>query len=149
MLRRLHPLRAVPLLLAAACYEYVPAPNPAALVGQRVQLALTDSGTVALASQLGPSTESVEGTLLADSAGKYLIGMAVSRTRGGTEMDWRGERVAVAHALVASTTRRQFSPSRSVFAGGLAAAGLTGITVGLRGRGQSGGSPGGGRPIPQ
>jgi hypothetical protein len=72
----------------------------------------------------------------------------VSRNRSGNEMDWRGEQVSVAHPLVASLNERRFSTSRSVFASGLAIAGLTGITVGLRGRGSTSGTGGTGNKPP-
>jgi hypothetical protein len=91
--------------------------------------------------------EVIEGTLLADSAGSYRVGVLVTQTRAGSEMDWRGEPVSVSYALVASLAERRFSPSRTLFAGGLAAVGLTGVTAGLRGAGKSsGGDPTAGKP---
>jgi hypothetical protein len=115
-------------------------------MGRRVQLSLTDSGAVAMASKVGPSVEAIEGSLLADSAGAYIVAVAVTRTRGGSEIDWRGERVAVAHPLVSSFAERRFSRSRSTFAGALMTAGVVAVTVGLRGGGDSsGGVPGPGK----
>jgi hypothetical protein len=148
MLRHHRPLSALVVLLACSCYEYLPARNPTTLIGRRVELTLSDSGAVALASQVGPSTEALQGTLLSDSAGSYRVAMAVSRTRSGSEMDWRGEQISVAHTLVTSLNERRFSPSRSLVASGLAAAGLTGITVGLRGRGSASGNGGTGNKPP-
>jgi hypothetical protein len=92
-------------LLVSGCYEYLPARDPVALIGRRVQLSLTDSGTVALARQVGPSVEALEGTLLADSAGAYVIGVTLTRVRSGAEVDWRDERVSVPHSLVSSPPR--------------------------------------------
>jgi hypothetical protein len=148
MTRRTRPLLLLLSLLApggAACYEYLPARDAGALAGQRVQLSLTDSGAVVLASKIGPSIEAIEGSLLADSAGAYVVAVGLTRGRGGVESDWRGERLAVPHVLVASFARRQFSTSRSVFAGALMTAGLVAATVGLRG---GGGATGGGVPVP-
>jgi hypothetical protein len=150
MLQRDRSLIAAIALLCGGCYEYLPARDPATLIGQRVQLTLTDSGMVALASQVGPSTDLIEGTLLRESPGQYVLAMAVSRTRFGNEIDWRGEQVTVPRILAASIAERRFSRSRSVFAGGLAAVGIAGATVALRGAGSSGGSGGvGGKPTPQ
>jgi hypothetical protein len=133
-----------------ACYEYLPARTPASLLGQRVQLTLTDSGSVVMASRVGPSVDAIEGDLVADSAGSYVVGVTVTRARNGTESDWRGERVAVAHPLVASFAERRFSRSRSTFAGALMTAGIVAITVSLRGNGESsGGAPTPGRPSGQ
>jgi hypothetical protein len=109
-----------------------------------VQISLTDSGAVVLASKLGPSVDALEGTLLADTAGVYRVAVTQTRTRSGVETDWRGEDVPVAHGLVSSFGERRFSPSRSAFAGALATAGLVGVTVGLRGAGKGGGAP----PVP-
>lgn len=125
--------------LGGACYEYIPVSQSTPLLGRRVQVALTDAGAVALASQLGPSVESLEGTLLGDSLGTYRVGLIATRLRSGSGNDWRGEVIAVPHALVASLAERRFSTSRTLFAGGLAAAGAIGATVGLRGKGESSG----------
>jgi len=146
MIRR--PARSFPLLgalLLGACYEYLPARDSATLIGRRVQLSLTDSGTVALARQTGPSVEAIEGDLVADSADTYIVRVAVTRTRSGAETDWRGERVSVPHVLVSSFAERRLSRSRSTFAGALMTAGIVAATVGLRG---DGGSTGGGVPTP-
>jgi hypothetical protein len=147
MTRRTQPLLALCALFGLACYEYLPARDPGSLIGQRVQVSLTDSGSVVLASKVGPSVEAIEGDLVADSAGSYLVAVSVTRVRVGSETDWRGERVAIAHPLVASLAERRFSRSRSMFAGALMTAGVVGVTVGLRGGGESsGGVPGTGRP---
>lgn len=132
-------LGALTLLVAlgGGCYEYVPVSQPAPYMGRRVQIVLTDAGAVALASQLGPSVESLEGTLLGDSSESYRVGVIATRLRSGSENDWRGEIVTVPHALVSSLSERRFSTSRTLFAGTLAAAGAIGATVGLRGKGES------------
>jgi hypothetical protein len=143
MIRMTRPLLALCALIGTACYEYLPSRDPASLVDRRVQVALTDSGTVAMASQIGPSVDAIEGTLVGDSAGVYLVSVSTTRARNGVESDWRGERVRVAHPLVAMLAERRFSRSRSTFAGALMTGGITAITVALRG---SGGSTGGGVP---
>jgi hypothetical protein len=144
MTPRLRPFLACCFLLPVACYEYLPAPDPASLVGERVQLTLTDSGAVALASRVGSAAEAIEGDLVADSAGALVLSVALVRARGGTESDWRGERVVVPRPLVASIARRRFSRSRSTFAGALMTVGVVAITTGLRG----GGASSGGVPTP-
>jgi hypothetical protein len=146
MIRR--PSRSLPFLcalLVGACYEYLPARDSATLIGRRVQLSLTDSGTVAMGRQAGPSVEAIEGDLVADSGGTYIVRVMLTRTRNGAETDWRGERLNVSHALVSSFAERRLSRSRSSFAGALMTAGIVAATVGLRG---DGGSTGGGVPTP-
>jgi hypothetical protein len=133
-----------------SCYSYYPARDPALLVGGRASLALTDSGSVVLASKVGPGVIALDGTFAGDSGGNYLLYMAVARQRNGTETDWKGERVLVPRALVASLDQREFSASRSIFAAMLAAAGLIGITAALRGKGENTGTAnGGGVPVPK
>jgi hypothetical protein len=150
MTHRARPLLALCALLGSGCYEYLPARNPTSLLGQRVQLTLTDSGSVAMTSRVGPSVDAIEGNLVADSAGAYVVGVALTRGRSGAETDWRGERVVIAHPLVASFAERRFSRSRSTFAGALMTAGIVAITVSLRGNGESsGGVPTPGRPAGQ
>jgi hypothetical protein len=137
---------ALSLSTLAGCYEYRPATSPAQLVGHRVQLVLTDSGSVVLAGRIGSSIEAIEGSYQGDSAGAYLLRLSGARARNGIETDWRGEPVAVPHALVASMLERRFSGSRTTFAGSIAAVGLGAMTAALRGRGEGGG--GGPVPVP-
>lgn len=132
--------------LIAGCYEYVRADSPTTLIGRPVQLLLTDAGSTAEAGKVGAAIEALDGVLLADSAGTYVIAMRLTRSRFGEEADWRGEHVTVPTPYVASILERRYSRSRTTFAGGLAAAGILGATVALRGGGGS--SNGGGTPKP-
>src|SRR3712207_9482048 len=81
------------------CYAYRPIDSTPAPAGEDVRVALTDSGAVLLAAQLGPSTEAVSGRVLADSAGTYVLAVRATRRRGGADTDWKGERVAGARVL--------------------------------------------------
>lgn len=134
-------LLAAPLLLGTGCYEYVRTSAPASLVGQRVQVVLTDAGTAALGRQLGPNVEALDGGYVGDSSGTYLLSVVLTRTHNGEEVDWKGERVAVPQQFVSSFLERRFSRSRTAFAGGLATVGIVGATIALRG---TGGASGGG-----
>jgi hypothetical protein len=100
--------------LFSGCYIYHPVPETDPPPGERVRLTLTDSGTANLAAQVGRATEAVSGDLLGDSAGNYLVAVRSTRMRGGTEIDWRGEQVAVPRPLVASVEQRRFSRTRTV-----------------------------------
>lgn len=133
--------------LLSSCYEYVRTDNPTSLVGRQVQLVLTDAGTAAEAAMVGPSVEAIEGRYVALSEGTAVIAVTLTRTRSGQEVDWRGERVAVPMQHIASFLERRFSQSRTAFAGGLAAAGVIGATVALRGRGGASGSGSTPKPV--
>jgi hypothetical protein len=133
------------------CYAYYPARDPGSLQGHRASLALTDSGSVVLAPKIGASIVALEGRYAGDSAGAYLIDLAITRQRNGVEADWKGERIVVPRVLVASLEQRDFSAPRSALAGALAAVGLVAITAAIRGKGDNGtlGSGTGGKPVPQ
>ncbi len=113
-MRRSH-LFIIPLL--AGCYVYHPVAGSRPPATEEVRLALTDAGTANLASQLGPSIVEVSGRLVADSADAYIVSVLGTRTRGGVEASWRGERVTVQRSLVAHLEERRFSRTRTVLAG--------------------------------
>jgi hypothetical protein len=130
------------------CYVYRPLGTAGPLGRDRVRLALTDSGAVVLASQLGPATEEVSGRLLQDSADAYVVSVLETRRRGGAEMDWKGERVAVPRVLIARAEERRFSHRRTL----LASLAVVVVAVGAReafwgpGGVFAGGPPGRGPP---
>jgi hypothetical protein len=118
--------------------------------GDRVRLTLTDSGGVALASQLGPATEEVSGRVLGDSAGAYVMSVLGTKRRGGAETDWRGEHVAVPRILVARAEQRQFSRTRTALASLAVIAAVVGAREAFWGPGGVfGGAPPGPPPGPR
>lgn len=138
------------LPFAGACYTYQPVAGAAPRTYERVRFTLTDSGAVSLASQLGPATEEVSGRLNADSGGTYLVSVLATRRRGGSEIDWRGEQVAVPHALIARAEQRRFSRARTM----VATVGLIVVAAVAREAfwgpgGAFGGAPPGGGPTPR
>lgn len=138
------------LLVVTGCYVYRPVSGAAPVASERVRLTLTDSGAVSLASQLGPATEEVQGRVVADSAGTYLLSVLATRRRGGIETDWRGEQVAVPRIFVASAQERRFSRTRTI----LATVGVIAAAVAVREAfwgpgGVFGGAPPGGGPPPR
>ena len=141
-------LSVVPFI--AGCYTYQPVVGAPPTTHERVRLTLTDSGAVSLASQLGPATEEVSGRLSADSGGAYLVSVLATRRRGGSEIDWRGEQVAVPRALIARAEQRRFSRARTV----LASVGVVIVAAVAREAfwgpgGTFGGAPPGGTPTPR
>jgi hypothetical protein len=133
---------------AGGCYDYVPVRQaPTALPKEEVELALTDSGAVVLARDIGPASTAIDGTLVGDSAGRFTIAVRQVRRRDADPAPWRGERIAVPHAFVASVRTRQLSRTRTVLAGVGAVAGVilarTAIAHG-GGSNAGSGSPGGG-----
>ena len=87
------------MILLGGCYGYYPAVAPTP-VGRDVQVTLSDSGSFALARQIGPSTEAIDGRLASDSGGSIVLSVTGVRRRDGSEIDWRGERWRNADSLV-------------------------------------------------
>jgi hypothetical protein len=118
MRRDITHLKSFPIILVAAalsatgCYGYYQPVN-SNLTGHQIQLALTDSGAVVLAPQVGFGIESVDGKLVTDSAARYVVSVSGIRRRDGMEADWRGEPVYIPHALVSSVMERRFSRART------------------------------------
>jgi len=132
------------VVASPACYAYLPRDASAQLVGDTVQFSLTDMGTVALVPLVGPGVGSVEGRLAADSADTYIVSVTKTTRRDGTESDWRSERVAIAHSLVASVGVRRFSRGRTILFGALTTGALLAIAeafVGSGGATVPGGTP--------
>jgi hypothetical protein len=129
------------LALNAGCYGYYPV-SGATPSGREVELALTDSGSVVLARQVGQGVVAIAGRVAGDSSGALLLNMASTRTRDGNETGWRGERVAVPRALVATMGERRFSRGRTTLFGGALAVALVAIRQGFGGTGASSGGSG-------
>ena len=149
--RTLALLSALSLLPSAACYDYIPArASPSTLVGQSVELALTDSGSVIEASKIGPQSTAIGGRYLGDSAGYHLVAASFVRRRGADPAPWSGERLAIARPLVSSVNVRRLSNRRTalvtvgvvagVFAARAAIQGLGGSNAGANNSGGTGGA---------
>ena len=133
------------LAAAAGCYSYVAPATGTALTGRETQLQLTDSGAVVLASTIGPSASAIIGRLVADTGSIYVMSLTSVRQRGGEETGWRGEHVAVPHALVMSADTRRFSISRTALFSSVVSAGLIAARQAFHGLGTGGGGGGIGR----
>ena len=145
---RSSPLFVIPLV--AACYVYHPVPGSAAPTTDEVRMALTDAGTADLAAQLGPSIVEVTGRLVSNSADAYVVSLLGTRTRGGIEATWRGERVTVQRSLVSRLDERRFSRTRTALLGfGTIVAALVAREAFWGPGGVFGGSPPGPGPGPR
>ena len=143
-------LLALVALSSGACHTYRAIPDrraPAA--GTPVVLHLTDSGAVALAHEIGPAVESIEGNVVHADSTLVTISVRRVRMRGGLSNDWAGERVTVARAVIAAVSEKRLSRIRSLaFASGMlagAALAATGVTGIVGGGGGGRGGPGGER----
>jgi hypothetical protein len=112
------------LLLTAACYTYRPLTAPSPPAGTRVDVALTDDGRRSLASQVGPGTEHLEGTVVrADNRALVLAVLATTNVRGEAT-DWNGEQVQVARSDIEQIQQRRLSIGGTGVLGGAVAASM-------------------------
>ena len=143
--RRALLLVALPAFLGG-CYGYYQAPTASPLVGRRVQLSLSDSGSVMLASQIGPSNAALEGRLVADTANAYLISVLGVRRRDGSDADWRGENISIPRPFVTQIAERRFSVGRTALVSFLTGAALVAARQAFSGAGFGGGGGSSSKP---
>jgi hypothetical protein len=133
-------------LLTPACYTYRPVSGPVPAAGSRVELDLNDEGSRALASEVGPWTERLRGTVIrADSATLELAVRVVENTRG-EPTDWNGEPVRIPRQYLGRIQERRLSVGGTGILGGAIAASLIAayeLFGGGSSQGPLGGGPGG------
>ena len=127
------------LLACVGCYAYAPVTGVKPLLGNDVRVALTDSGSAALRSSIGPFVTTIDGHLVADSADTYFLNVSRTIGRNGAETDWENERVEVPRAFVRELTMRQFAPARTAVASGIMGGALAILSVAFLHAGGAGG----------
>ena len=138
------------VLVLAGCYSYAPLETPSPYVGTRVEAELTDQGTVAMASQIGPGAMSVRGEVLQAEPEALVLAITSVLGRNQQETFWKGEHVRIPLITVARVQQRRFALKKTLFFGGTVLGGLFAAVAAFDG-GESGGggSGGGGGPRPQ
>lgn len=133
----------------AGCYTLQPASGVTPELGSEVALDLNDVGRVALGGSMGPSIAQVEGRVIENRDGEYLIGVRAVRMLQGGEQIWSGEQVRIKNEYVGYTYRRRFSPKRTIAATAIGVGGFTAffLTRSLLGSGTAGDGSGGGPPV--
>lgn len=138
------------VLLVAGCYSYHPLENPAPASGTQVAADLTDSGSLELASQVGPGIMSVRGEVVESNHDALLLALTSVLGRNEQETFWRGEQVKIPLTVVMRVQQRRFAPAKSILFGGAVIGGLLMAVKAFEGDGNAGGGPGsGGGPSPQ
>jgi hypothetical protein len=140
----------IAVLLVAGCYSYHPLESPAPASGTRVAAELTDAGSLAMASQIGPSVTSVRGEVVESNPDGFLLALTSVMGRNEQEVFWRGEQVRLPRITVACVQQRRFAPAKTILFGGAVVGGLFAAVKAFTGSGsQGGGGTGGGEPSPQ
>lgn len=134
-------------LCSQGCYTYQALPRSAAVPpGQALRVQLTDSGTVALAAQVGPGVYQLDGRVSdADARTLNLEVTSLHSRRSVVEQLWNGESVAIPRVLVEAVQRRQLSRPRTILLGALLVGGVVGAYLVFDAAG--GGNRGGPGPI--
>ena len=101
-------------LLLTGCYELRPTGGVVPEIGTQAAFDINDAGRAALGGQMGPEIAQIEGTLLQRDNDEYLVGVTMVHLLRGGEQVWRGEKVRLSSAYVASTWNRQFSSGRTI-----------------------------------
>ena len=138
-------MMAASLVSVVGCYGYVTPSRGESMAGHEAELWLSDSGSVVLASAIGPRAEALVGRVAADSGATMVLALDRVRDRDGNEVAWHGERIAVSRTLITELGTRRFSPSRSAFFGGIVGVGLIAARQAFQGRGSGGGGGGTGQ----
>ena len=138
------------LLVLTSCYNYHPLETPSPSFGARVEADLTDRGTVAMASQIGPGAMSVRGEVLQTEPEALVLALTSVLGRNQQETFWRGEHVRIPLITVARVQQRRFALKKTLLFGGTVLGGLFAAVAAFDGSGGGGGGSGrGGGASPQ
>ena len=141
---RLLPGAALLMVLVSGCYSLRPAASVEPQVGTRVAFDLNDAGRAALSPTMGQDIGQVDGRLIAQEDGEYLLSVLnVHYLRGG-EQTWSGEQIRFKKEYVGARYERRFSAGKSVALVAVTAGAIGGFlaTRSLLGSGQDD-NPGG------
>ncbi len=138
------------LFVVCGCYNYIPLETPSPTPGTRVEAALTDAGSVQMASQIGPGASAVRGEVVESDSQGVLLALRSVLGRNEQETFWNGEQVRIPLSTVARVRQRRFATGKTLLFGGVLAGGLLlAVEAFISGGEGGGGGGGGGDPEPQ
>jgi hypothetical protein len=100
-------------LTLGACYTQTPISTYPPPVNTRVVANVTDSGVVAMANQLGPAAEEVEGVVAGTPGDAVSIQLTRVDFRGGSSVVWNRETVTFPRFALKGFTERRLDRKRS------------------------------------
>lgn len=116
-------LMAFLLGVASGCYTYTPV-RSVETPGTVLVFPLNDQGRLTLGQSVGPSAQTIEGTLQSQTDSSYVVSVnSVSYFNGGSNK-WSGEPLTIGRTLVQDVKERQFSRGRTLLVVGAATAGF-------------------------
>ena len=116
-------------VLVTGCYVLQPVSTTglAPELGQKLALDVNDVGRVALGGSMGPEIGQIEGRLLSQQNGEFVVAVSHVRFLRGGEQIWTGEKVAIKKEYVSTTYERRFHRGRTIALGTAAAGGLLAV----------------------
>lgn len=143
-------VRALPcglLLIAAACYTYVPVSAGVPPVGSEFRAVLTSDGAARLAPVLGGQVAVVEGRMSSTNDSAYVVSVSATRNNAQVQTFWTGESITLPRASVQTIEARRLNKRKTWL---IAAAGIVGgvLTAQIFGLGGTASGDGGGGPGP-
>lgn len=117
-------------LLLAGCSTLQPVQGPVPESGTRLAFDVNDAGRVALGGAMGPEIGQIEGQLLGNEDGVYVVSVSgVTYLRGGHQ-SWSGETVRLRPEHIGNTYERRTSTGRSIAMGVITIGGFSAFIVG-------------------
>lgn len=119
-------------VFTTGCYRFTPAETASLGPGTTVRLHLTDDGSAAMTTIVGPRVELLDG-MLAEFLGDSLVVLRLQEatSRGGSVTEWAGESVRVPRRAIASAERKERSPQRTAIVAAAIVAGVIAIASGF------------------
>lgn len=129
-MRLLHLAGLTASVLVAGCYVLQPVPSTgSAPLGMKMALDVNDVGRVALGGSMGPEIGQIEGRLVSQQNGEYVVAVSAVRYLRGGEQTWTGEKVSIKKEYVGNTYERRFHRGRTIALSTAVAGGLFAIAV--------------------
>ena len=118
-------------VLVTGCYVLQPVTStgPRPLLGSELALDVNDVGRVALGGQIGPEIGQIQGRLLSQENGEYVVAVSLVRFLRGGEQRWTGEQVRIKKEYVGTTYERRFHKGRTIALSTAIAGGLLAVAI--------------------
>jgi hypothetical protein len=118
-------------VLVTGCYVLQPVTStgPVPQVGTNLALDVNDVGRVALGGSIGPEIGQIQGRLLSQENGEYVVAVSLVRFLRGGEQTWTGEQVRIKKEYVGTTYERRLHKGRTIALSTAIAGGLLAVAV--------------------
>ena len=107
---------AVLCLLSSACYAGVPITSSTITPDSRLELRLTNRGTVDLEQAVGAGIGSLQVRFVSSDSAQFVVSVLETKTRSGSTAVWSGERIAVPRRSVDEVLLRRLDVPRTALA---------------------------------